>query len=89
MLLTWPCHPPAQWVGACRGHQQQEQPGAAVPFLPGHGVRFSKACRFCSAACAALPSPDNVPGVVWGVHRGGLAVSGLFVKAHFLGGAGY
>lgn len=36
-----------------------------------------------------LPSPDKVPGTVWGVHREGLAAFGLFMKACFLGETSY
>lgn len=36
--------PPAQRVGGCRGHHQQQQPPeAAVPFFPSHCVHLSKA----------------------------------------------
>lgn len=35
--------PPARGVGGCGGHQQQEQPKAAEPFLPSHGGRLLKA----------------------------------------------
>lgn len=88
-LLMLSHHPPAWRVGGCGGHQRQEQPEAAVPFLPIYCMRFSKALRFCFAAWVMLPSPDKVPGMVWGMHREGLAIFGLFMKAHFLGGASY
>lgn len=68
-LLVLPHHPSAQQVGGCGGHQWQEQPEAAMPFLPIHCERLSRALRFCFAAWAMLPGPDKVPGLIWGKVR--------------------